>query len=120
MPGFAVLHRGQRHIAITGVRSICRIRPWNAFREIAYDFPLRKQKLRLRGISQFERAEQQAFGGEGGNHSLAWILHGSHLGYSAPGNRIPNGAGEASDFTPFIMRGWNQRKQRDGSLGRNL
>jgi len=52
MPLISAIDRRKNCIAIVGVGAVRRVGPGNSFREIANDLPMRKQKLRLRGVSE--------------------------------------------------------------------
>jgi hypothetical protein len=62
LPLFAARDIWKRFVAIIIECSAGRIRPLNFCSEELHDLPLRKESLRLFGIGELERAEQETFG----------------------------------------------------------
>ena len=60
MPLIPAIHSRKSRIAIVGVGAVRRIGPGNSFRKIANDLPMRKQKLRLRGVGELQWTQEEA------------------------------------------------------------
>ena len=73
MPLIPAIHSRKSCIAIVGVGAVRRIGPGNSIREIADDLPLRKQKLRLRGVGELQWTQEEARSLKMRNHLLKMI-----------------------------------------------
>ncbi len=73
MPLIPAIHSGESCIAIVGVGAVRRIGPGNSFRKIANDLPMRKQKLRLRGVGELQWTQEETRSLKMGDHVLKMI-----------------------------------------------
>jgi hypothetical protein len=69
-PFVATLDCGKKNVAIEALDAVRRVGPRNARVEVLHDLPLREEELYLLGVFELKRAEQEAFGLEGGRHKL--------------------------------------------------
>ncbi len=73
MPLIPAIHGRKSCIAIVGVGAVRRIGPGNRIREIANDLPMRKQKLRLRGVGELQWTQEEARSLKMRNHVFKMI-----------------------------------------------
>jgi hypothetical protein len=70
VPLFAALDGGQSHVAVEPASPIGWIRPRDRRSQVAHDFPVREEDLRLGSVGEIERAQDETRGFKQGRHGI--------------------------------------------------